>query len=72
MLEKADSLLLHQLSNHVAQDSAHGIESFICRANVAQANIIKKNFLYDKDSNGFAQLRTRLHNAKAKRDDLCS
>ena len=56
MLKKADSLLLHQLSNHVAQDSAHGVESLICRANVAQAYIIKKNFLYDKDSDSFAQL----------------
>lgn len=70
MLEKADSLLLHELSDHVAEDSTHGIESLICSADIAQANVIEENFLHDEDSNSFAQLGTGLHNAKTERDDL--
>lgn len=70
MLEKANSLLLHKLGNHVAQNSAHGIESFIGRANIAQTDVVEKDFLHDKDSHSFAQLRSRLHDTETERDDL--
>lgn len=70
VLEKSDRLLLHQLSDHIAEDSAHRIEPLVCRANVCQANVVKKDLLNDEDGNSLAQLGPGLHNAKTQRDDL--
>ena len=49
MLEQANGLLFNKLSYHVAQDGSDGIKSFVCSANVAEANVIKKDLLYNKD-----------------------
>lgn len=52
MLEKANSLLFNELSYHVAQDCSDGVESFICRADVAKTNVIKKDLLDNKNCDG--------------------
>lgn len=61
VLQKSDSLLLHQLSDHVAQHGPDSIESFVRMAYISKSSVIKKNFLYDENSHCFAQLRTCLH-----------
>lgn len=71
MLQKPYGLLLHELGDHVAQNSPHSIESLVCRTDIRKTNVIKQDFLHDKDSNCFAQLRTGLHDTEAKRDYLC-
>lgn len=70
VLEKSDRLLLHQLSDHIAEDSTHRIESLICRANVGQADVVEKYLLNDEDGNGLAQLGPGLHDTKAQRNNL--
>lgn len=70
MLEQAHGLLLHQLGDHVAKNGAHRIESLVCRTNVAQANVIEEDLLYDEDSNGLAKLRSSLHDPKTEGNDL--
>lgn len=70
MLEQSDRLLLNQLSDHIAKDSAYSIESLICRTNVRQANVIEKDLLYNENGNGLAQFRTGLHDAETERNDL--
>lgn len=70
MLEQPDGLLLHQLSDHVAQNGPHGVESLVCGANISKTNIIQQNLLYNKNRHRFAQLRARLHDAEAEWDDL--
>jgi hypothetical protein len=70
VLEQSDRLLLDQLSDHIAENGAHGIESLICRTNVRQANVIQKDLLYNKNGNGLAQFRAGLHDAETERNDL--
>lgn len=70
MLEQSDRLLLNQLSDHIAEDSAHGIESLICRTNVRQADVIKKNLLHNENGNGLAKFRAGLHDAETEGDNL--
>lgn len=70
MLEQANGLLLDELCDHVAENSAHCIESLVCGANVAQSNVIKKDFLYNENCDSLTQLRSSLHDTKTKRDDL--
>lgn len=54
MLEKTDCLLFHQLSDHVAQNGANCVESFICRTNVRQPNIIEEDLLNNENRHGLA------------------
>ena len=70
VLEKSDCLLLHQLSDHIAEDSAHRIEPFVGRTNVRQTDVIEEDLLNDEDGNGLAELRSGFHNTKAQRDNL--
>ena len=70
MLKEANCLLLNQLSDHIAEDCANGVEPLIGCANVRQANVIEKDLLDDENRNGFAQFRTGLHDAKAEGNDL--
>lgn len=70
VLKQPHSLLIHQLSNHVAQHSTHGIESLVCLADILQAHVIEQYLLHDEDCDRFAQLGPRLHNTEAERDDL--
>lgn len=71
MLQQSGGLLFHKLRHHVAQYSSHGIESLVCRADVVESMIIEQDLLDNKDSDGLAQLRSRLHDAQAQRDDFC-
>jgi hypothetical protein len=41
MLEQANSLLLHELVDHVAQYRSNGVETFVGLANVGKANVIE-------------------------------
>ena len=70
MLEQADSLLLHQLRDHVAKDCSNGIESLIGVADIPQPKVVKKNLLYNENSHGLAQFGSRLHYSQAQRYDL--
>lgn len=70
VLEQPDCLLLDQLSDHVAKDSAHSIESLICRTNIRQANVIEKDLLHNENRNGLAEFRPGLHYTKAERNNL--
>jgi hypothetical protein len=41
MLEKPNGLLFDQLGDHVAENGAHRVKSFVGMANVSKASIIK-------------------------------
>jgi hypothetical protein len=56
MLEQADSLLLHKLVDHVAEDGADSVEALVSLANICESNVIEKDLLYDEDGNSLAQL----------------
>jgi hypothetical protein len=70
VLQKSDRLLLDQLSDHVAEDSAHGIESLVCGTNVRQADVIEKNLLHNENGNGLAKFRAGLHDTKTEGNNL--
>lgn len=70
MLEQANSLLLHQLSDHIAQDGADSIESLIGMTDVSKTHVIQQDLLNDENGHSLAQLGTRLHDPKAEGDDL--
>jgi len=70
MFEQADSLLLHKLVHHVAEHRTHCVEPLIRLANIRQPDIIQENLLDNEDGDRLAELRTRLHDPKAKRNDL--
>ncbi len=72
MLEQPHSLLLNQLCDHIAQDRTYSVKPLICMTNVCKPYIIQQYLLHNEDRNGLAELRARLHDAKAKRDDLSS
>lgn len=54
VFEQPHSLLLDQLSHHVAEHSSHSIESFVGVTNVSKSSVIKKDLLHDKYSNSLA------------------
>lgn len=70
VLEQSDRLLLDQLGDHIAEDSTHSIESLICRTNIRQADVIKKNLLHNENGNGLAKFRSSLHDAETEGNDL--
>jgi len=70
MLQQPCSLLLHKLSDHVAEDSTDSIESLVCGANVVQPVVIEQDLLDDENCHRLAKLRSRLHDSEAERDDL--
>ena len=70
MFQQPHSLLIHELSDHITQHSAHSIEPLVCLADVLQTHIIQQDLLHDEYCDRFAQLRPRLHNTEAERDDL--
>lgn len=71
MLQKPNRLLVDQLSDHVAEDGANGVETLVCLADILQTHVVKQNLLNDENGDGFAELGASLHNTKAERDDLC-
>ena len=70
MLEQADGLGVHQLSDHIAEDGADGVEALVCLADVPEAGFVEEDLLNDEDGNGLGELGARLHDAQAERDDL--
>lgn len=70
MLQESRRLLLDELRHHVAEDRSHGVEALVCRTDVVETVIVEKNLLHNKDGHSLAQLRSRLHDAQAERDDL--
>ena len=70
MLEQPGGLLLHQLGDHVAEHGPDGIEALVRGADVVEAIVVEEDLLDDEDGDRLAQLRSGLHDAEAKRDDL--
>ena len=70
MLEQANSLLLHQLIDHVAEDGSDGVETLIGLADVGKTNIVEEYLLYDEDGNSLTELGARLHDAQTQRNNL--
>jgi len=70
VLEESCRLLLDKLRNHVAQYRSNRVESLVGSANIIQPMIIKKDLLHNEYSHRLAQLRARLHDSKAERDDF--
>jgi len=71
MLQEPSRLLLHKLSDHVAEDGPNRIEPLIGGANVVESIVIQQDLLYNEDGDSLAELRTGLHDAEAQRDDFC-
>lgn len=63
MLEQADSLCLHQLIHHVAENGAYGVEPLIRVTYVRQAGFVEQYLLYDKDSHRFRKFGTSFHDS---------
>ena len=70
MLEQTNSLSLHQLIDHVAEDSSNSIEPLVGVADVGQASLIEQDLLHDKDGDCLGELGARLHDAQAEGYDL--
>lgn len=70
MLEQTDGLSLHELIDHVAEDSADGVEPLVGVTNISQACLVQENFLNNEDGHSFRELRTRLHDAETKGNNL--
>jgi hypothetical protein len=71
VLQKAGSLLLNKLGDHVTENSSNSIEPFICGANIVQPMIIEEYLLHNEYGDRLAELRASFHDSEAKRDDLC-
>lgn len=54
MLEKPHCLLVHQLSDHVAQYRSNSVEALVGLADVLQTHVIKQDLLDDKDGDRLA------------------
>lgn len=70
MLKQPCSLLLHQLANHVAEDSADSVEALVRGTDVVQAIVIEQNLLNDEDGNSLGQLGAGFHNPQAEGNDF--
>ncbi len=70
MLEKSDRLLFDKLGHHVAEYGADRVETFIGGTDVGETDVVEKDLLHNKDCHRLAELRSRLHDSKTKRNDL--
>ena len=70
MFQKSSGLRFHELSNHIAEDRTHSIETLIRSADVIETIVVKQNLLHDENSNRFAKLRACLHDPQAKGNNL--
>ena len=70
VLQQPDRLLIHKLRNHVAQNGADGVESFVCVAYVSQPQIVQENLLHDEYRDRFAEFGAGLHDTKTEWDNL--
>jgi hypothetical protein len=56
VLEQADSLLLHQLVDHVAEYGTDSVEALVSLTDVGKPNVVKEDLLNDEDSHSLAEL----------------
>ena len=70
MLEQAHRLSLHQLIDHVAENSADGVKALVSVANVRQACLIQEDLLNDEDCDSLLKLGPGLHDPQTERNDL--
>ncbi len=70
VLEETNCLCFDQLIDHVAENGSHGVEPFICVADIGQTRFIEEDLLDDKDCDCFGKFGSGLHDAKAKRNNL--
>ena len=68
VLEQPDRLLLHKLSDHVAQDRSNGVEPLVGRTYVRETDIVQQDLLHDEDGHCLAQFRAGFHDPKTQRD----
>ena len=66
VLKQSSCLLLHELADHVAENRANRIETFIGGTDIVKTVVIEENFLHDEDGHCLAQLGACLHDAKTK------
>lgn len=55
MLQETDSLLLYELIDHVAKNSANCVEALVRLANVRKTNVVEQNLLDNEDSDRLAE-----------------
>jgi hypothetical protein len=65
MLKKSHCLLVDQLSDHVAENCANGVEALVSLTYVLQAHIVKQYLLDNEDGDSLAKLRASLHDTEA-------
>lgn len=70
VLKESSGLGFNELSNHIAQHRADGIEALVGGADVVEPVVVEQNLLHDEDGDGLAKLRASLHDSKAEGDDL--
>jgi len=70
VLQQSCGLLLNELRDHVAKNSANSVETLIRSAYIIQPMVIKKDLLYNEYSDCLAELGPSLHDAKTERNDL--
>lgn len=51
MLEQANCLDLNEPANHVAEDGANSVKTFVRGANIAEAGIVEEDLLHDENCN---------------------
>ena len=70
MLQQPCRLLLDELRDHIAEHRAHSVETLVGSTYVVQSMIVEEDLLDNEDSDSLAELRSRLHDPKAKWNDL--
>jgi len=70
MLQKAHSLLLDQLGDHVAEYRPNGIEALVGMTDVSKSRVIEEYLLYDEYCDGLTELRPGFHDSQAQGDDF--
>ena len=70
VFEQANSLRLHKLIDHVAQNRSNRVKPFVCVADVGQAGLVKQDLLDNEDGDRLGEFGSSLHDSKAERDDF--
>lgn len=70
MLQQPRGLLLHQLTDHVAEYSSNSIEPLVGGTDIVETVIVEQYLLDDENSNSLRQLGPSLHDSETQRNDL--
>lgn len=70
MLQKTCSLLLDELSHHVAQNRANSIKPLVRGADVIEPAVIQQDLLDDEYGHRLTQFRAGLHDTEAEGDNF--